>query len=350
MRVGRAAAGARPSGPALVVVSDYAWPAGGAEQFIHELLWRSVDEFACSLLTWPGRAPVPDGLVHRCEVEMGDIRCAWSLLGTADAIVVVTSFNIRLLARLATEFVMQRTTPTVTVVQTSGHSDGSSPSTTTQERWLGELTARSADVVAVSQETADALVRSCGGDSMACPVVIENGARLVSRRPRPRARTCVSFIGRPLPQKGFHHFERLARDLAGCGLRFAANTVSIAPTRPQEGISYSYCLNDDELVRFFEETDLLVVPYLRADGSPLAVLEALNCGVPVMGFDAPGVGSLLRRHGQTVLPPTYEALRDAVGRWRIGDLTVQPPAPGAVPDWDAQIGRHLALLRRAVGG
>ncbi len=327
----------------LTVVSDYGYPAGGAEQFVCEFLARARSRFDCTLLTWESSALVPEGFVDLCAPTYGDVRSAWEAMATADVILVVTSFNVRLLAHLAQEFLTSKQTPAVTVVQTSGHSDPGSRSISVQEAWLAGLMA-SSDVIAVSPEVAQALrkVVPHAGDIF----VIENGARLSSHSVVKRGRATVSFIGRPQPQKGFDLFVRLATQLRSTGLRFMANTVSLNPAGPGPDIELSTRLSDAELVDFFLRSDLLVVPYRRADGLPLAVLEAINCGVPVVGFDTPGVGALLKRHRQVVVDPTYEALERAVLQWLDGSLPIIPPTPGSVPSWDEQIDKYLSRLSR----
>jgi glycosyltransferase involved in cell wall biosynthesis len=133
-------------------------------------------------------------------------------------------------------------------------------------------------------------------------------------------------------------------ELAGSGLEFAANTVSLPPPTEIPGVDHSFRLSDTELVDFFGSADLVLAPYLRADGLPLAVLEALNCGVPVLGFGVPGLGDLLQRNGQVVIEPTYGALISAVREWQSGQLNIKEPQAGSVTSWDAQLGRYQALF------
>jgi glycosyltransferase involved in cell wall biosynthesis len=260
-------------------------------------------------------------------------------------ILVVTSFNLRLLARLVIDHLGTTKARVITVVQTSGHSAPRGGSAPQQDIWLADLLRQSKAVIPVSDSVRSALVNLVGDQSQLPPVeIVENGARLSISHPRPRGRRCVSFIGRPEPQKGWPLFVRLVDNLRDTEIRFAANTVSVGPELVPEGVDHSMLLDDEGLLAFFEATDLLVVPYLHGDGLPLAVAEAINCGVPVLGFDAPGVGSLLRRHGQLALPPDYDGLRDAVRAWSFGDLVLEPPVPGAVAGWDEQIGKILAIL------
>jgi glycosyltransferase involved in cell wall biosynthesis len=331
----------------LVIVSDYDWPTGGVEEFVHQLVSQADGRYDCRVLSWSERIKLPDGFAGLCVVEHGDVREVWAELDEAELVVVASSFNVRMLARITADYVHARPVPTVTVVHTSGHSRDAS-SVGVQECWLRELAVASQRVVAPSIDVRTALsrLRDFPQEKIA---VIENGARLATVRSRVRGREVVSFIGRPHPQKGFHLFERLVDDLAGSGIAFAANTVSIPSAIAIAGVELSHRLTDAELLRFFAATDLLVAPYLRADGLPLAVLEALNCGVPVIGFDVPGLGTLLRRHGQIVLEPRYEALLAAVRAWRDGRLLVAAPPAGQVRPWHKQADRYLALFDEVLG-
>ena len=331
----------------LVIVSDYDWPTGGVEEFVHQLVIHAGGRYDCRVLSWSENIKLPDGFAGLCVVEHGEVRDVWAELDEAELVVVAASFNVRMLARITADYLHARPVPTVTVVQTSGHSREAS-SVAVQECWLRELAVASQRVVAVSADVRTALSRLRDFPEQKI-AVIENGARLAEVRPRARGREVVSFIGRPLSQKGFHLFERLVGDLAGSGITFAANTVSMPSSSPIAGVALSHALTDAELIRFFAATDLLLAPYLQADGLPLAVLEALNCGVPVIGFDVPGLGALLRRHGQLVLEPRYEALLTAVRAWRDGGLHVAAPPAGHVRHWHEQADRYLALFDEVLG-
>lgn len=336
----------------LLIVSDYAYPSGGIEHFVQEFISAVSHRFDCKLLSWSNEVRRPPGFKHLTAIECGDIRQAWSLMDWADVLFIPTSFNVRMLARLATEYVTYTPKPIVTIVQTSSHSHLQASSVAVQDAWLTELLSKSAHIVAVSSAV-EAAVRALPSmtEHISRMSIIENAARLsTDRSPAKDAalRRRVSFIGRPFPQKGFDLFIRLAHDLRGSGLTFAANTVSVPLREPIEGVTSSALLSDEELVAFFEQTDLLVVPYLHADGLPLAVLEALNCGVPIIGFDSPSVGPLLRRHAQLVIAPDYAALRSAVEDWHAGRRTVTPPRAGRVDSWAEAFARYSAIIE-AIG-
>lgn len=330
----------------VLVVSDYAWPSGGTEHFVCQLLTRGGARFDMHLLTWHPGVLTPDGFKDVQFVENGDVRPLLAAMGRADVLVVVTSFNVRLLARLAAEYIADSGIPAVVVVQTSGHSDPAAVSVARQDRWLTHLMLSSGATVAVSDAVRHGLEALVGDRGTEVRIeTIENAARLTTDERAARERRRVSFIGRPFAQKGYPLFARLADELSESGLVFRANTVTTEPDPPHPRIEYSWLLSDVDLLDFFATTDLLIAPYIRADGLPLALLEAINCGVPVLGFDSPAVGPLLRRYHQLVIPANYDALRRALERWARGDLPSPPTRVGGVPGWSEQIAKYLALIQ-----
>jgi hypothetical protein len=56
---------------------------------------------------------------------------------------------------------------------------------------------------------------------------------------------------------------------------------------------------------------------------------------------------VLRRHGQIVIDPTYEALEQAVTAWRQGTMTAHPQLPGSIIEWDYQAKRYADLIMSA---
>ena len=317
---------------------------------------REFVEFAsrqaeCQLLTWRPTALVPGWFNGRIVVDCGDVRDAWEAMDSADVLFVHTSWNVRLLAVLALAYQRQAPKPTLTVVHTSAHSRPSSASVPAQESWLAELVARSTATVGVSAAVTERLRSlSLPLDERPRLLTIENGARLEIESPRLRSsRRQVAFIGRATPNKGFDLFVRLAQDLRSSPLTFAANTVVPHDDDPEQ-VSLSWLLPDRELLAFFEAADLLVAPYLYGDGLPLAILDAVNCGVPILGFDSPGVGDLLRGHGLTVIAPSYEALLGAVEAWYAERLTIPAATPGSVRSLDECLNDYLRLLTKVVTG
>lgn len=333
----------------VLIVSDYAYASGGVETLVRDFISHGSSAVDCKLLTWRSDALAPPAFAGRVVMDCGDVRPAWDAMDWADVLFVHTSWNLRMLAALAVTYGKRTAKPIVTVVHTSGHSQPDSASIPAQEAWLSSLLDLSASVVGVSEAVTERLRLLAGHTSHARLVTIENAARLINTSPRPRDdRRVVSFIGRPIGSKGFDFFLRLARDLEHSGLSFFANTVVPYEGAP-DGVHLSWALSDADLLAFFDRADLLVAPYAHVDGLPLAVLEAINCGVPIVGFDTAPVGDLLRRYGLMVIPAEYSALLRVVEAWRSG--SVHPPAatPGCVPPLAERFNDYLALLANAAG-
>ena len=316
--------------PRALVVSDYAWPTGGTEEYVRALLIETATRYRVELLTWASsQAPVPAG-VKVTKIDHGDVLPIWAAIAHADVVVIVTSFNIRLLAHAAYEAVARSAVPVLTVVQTSAHSSPEAAACGQQAQWLRGLVFRSDLVVGASSAVVAGLRALLKVDRTTAPTIktIENGARFEDSTPGRRGRRQVLFIGRPTESKGYPVFLGLVGDLTSDGLVIAANTVSVPPAETDARVDYSQCLTDAALKDLFRRTDLIVAPYRRADGMPLALLEALNCGVPMIGFDSPAVAPLLHRHGQHVVPQDPAKLLCAIRKWRQGELTWRPPARG----------------------
>lgn len=83
----------------------------------------------------------------------------------------------------------------------------------------------------------------------------------------------------------------------------------------------------DKLPALLNQAELFVLPS-QFEGHPKALIEAMACGLPVLGSDVPGIRDLIR-HGETgwLCPPDVESLGTAVSylmadpvlRRRLGD-------------------------------
>jgi glycosyltransferase involved in cell wall biosynthesis len=76
-------------------------------------------------------------------------------------------------------------------------------------------------------------------------------------------------------------------------------------------VNFTGKLNDSELVRSLQNSDLLILPSINSNEAfGLVLIEALACGVPVIASDLPGVRSVFenRREGLLVEPGSVEDL------------------------------------------
>src|SRR6185436_10657317 len=100
----------------------------------------------------------------------------------------------------------------------------------------------------------------------------------------------------------------------------------------------------DEQERMWDSLDLLVVPSLWWENSPLTVLEALAAGVPVVASRTGGVPEVVPEGAGILVPPgDVEALRAALDGAIAGRLLAE--AFAALPLKTARDGaRELAAL------
>jgi len=155
---------------------------------------------------------------------------------------------------------------------------------------------------------------------------IPNGVDTTRFAPQPTAteRTApvIGFVGRLAPEKEPVDFVRLASQVAERYSRVSFRMIGDGPLRAAvEREVTQRRLNDrltvagvtDDMPRVFHELDLLVSTS-SSEGSPLAVLEAMACGIPVLATGVGGVPEIVC-DGVTgrVLPPrAVDALAHAV--------------------------------------
>lgn len=128
----------------------------------------------------------------------------------------------------------------------------------------------------------------------------------------------VVYVGRIAPEKNLDRLLAAAAEAS-----FRVTLVGEGPLRASLAASYGHL---GDRLRWIPRIDHLALPALlndsrlfvlpsRYEGHPKALIEAMACGMPVVGADRPGIRELIR-HGETgwLCAPTPDALRRAIVR------------------------------------
>lgn len=234
--------------------------------------------------------------------------------------------------------------------------------------WLRHLERRLARrthvLVAVSNSCADELA-AAGVAARERFVVVPPAVPLATPLPRAEARARLGIdgdglrlaaVGRLVPIKRFGHFVDLLAlrpdwqgDVFGEGregAHLAAHAARVAPGRVHLRGAVA------EVATLFPAYDALVLPSVR-EGCPLVAVEAFRAGVPVVGYDVPGVRDVLGPWGSGLSVPVEAGpagLAAAVARLGEADLataiTVRARA-AAERFAPAAVAAHLLALYRA---
>jgi len=173
-------------------------------------------------------------------------------------------------------------------------------------------------------------------------------------------RFTVAFLGRVVPVKGLAHLVRAVAGIPDAVVLAAGDGPSLPAARAQAaalGVDLR-CLGTVEGTRraaFLAASDVLALPSVvlpsgRTEGTPVAMLEALAVGLPVVASDVGGVPDVIEE-GRTgfVVPPGAESV---LGE-RLARLAARPSLrrrmaraaleAGAAYSWES-VGPRLASL------
>ena len=338
----------------VLIVSDYAYPSGGIEVFIDEIITATNALIEYRVLTWlpSSGTKAREELVPTYRINCGDISGAWDEMDWADVVFFQTSWNVRLLATLVRDYCNISNKPLVTVIHTTSNSNDALGASKYQSLLLSEIINLSKMVVGVSQD----VINSLRSLNMAHNnyQVIENASRFQRVNKKLKTRKTIAFVGRPTAAKGIDIFIGIVENLADTDLRFKLNTVSLPP--PEEvkkfsKIETSYLLSNEELMDFYDSIDLLVVPYRHSDGLPLTVLEALSCGVPIIGLESLGVTDVLNRHKQMVVKSNnVTEISQIIRSWANGAISIELPKRIDIPTWKQQAKKYAEIFEIVLNG
>jgi len=310
----------------ILIVTDYSYPAGGIEVFLDEIIQNSNSfKFEYKILTWqPSSGTAPRATtVDTIRIECGQMEAAMDCLDWSDLVFYQASWNIRAFSIILLELIQLKNKPLVSVFHTSESSSEVCKHTKEMTFIVSKIVNKSDSLIAVSDTVALSLKKEFPSDCDKL-IVIPNAPRFADVKSR-KGKSNIGFIGRPFFAKGYDIMQEVMMNLEAFDFNFLINTVSLPAPNGTEfdknGVEYSFLLSDEELKKWYQQIDLLVVPYRKADGLSLAVLEAISCGVDVISTPSKSLKDLIgETHNNLIQSFCAREISQSILAWRAGDL------------------------------
>jgi glycosyltransferase involved in cell wall biosynthesis len=127
----------------------------------------------------------------------------------------------------------------------------------------------------------------------------------------------ITWVGRLVPEKGLVYLLYAMREIVRVhpdvklviigGGPLEARLVKLADGLGLRGnVRFVGSVSRAEVARFLSMSSIFAFPSLM-EGLPLSVLEAMACGVPVVGSDIPGVNSVVKHGYNGLLVPSKDS-------------------------------------------
>ncbi len=171
-------------------------------------------------------------------------------------------------------------------------------------RRLEGLALRAADRAVVTSEWAKAYVVSRYRLEPGRVSVIPNhvNTRLFAPDGGEREKGLVCFVGRLSPEKNLPALIEALRGIPGARLRLIGGGAELGRLREQARdsdvpVEFTGSVPNSRLPALLNQAELFVLPSLY-EANPKSLLEAMACGLPVLGSDVDGIREIIR-HGET---------------------------------------------------
>lgn len=128
----------------------------------------------------------------------------------------------------------------------------------------------------------------------------------------------IVWVGRMVPEKGlvyllkampnvFNKFPEAKLVLAGDGICRRELEQLTVNLKISDKVTFLGSVDRVQVAKILSEANVFAFPSLK-EGLPFSVLEAMSCGVPVVGSDIPGVRSIITHRVTGLLVPVEDSL------------------------------------------
>jgi len=170
-------------------------------------------------------------------------------------------------------------------------------------------------VICLTEHDAASVGRIVGGYGKI--FMIPNGVDSDFFKPSSKDPNLITWVGRLVPEKGLVYLLYAMREIVRVhpdvklviigGGPLEARLVKLADGLGLRGnVRFVGSVSRAEVARFLSMSSIFAFPSLM-EGLPLSVLEAMACGVPVVGSDIPGVNSVVKHGYNGLLVPSKDS-------------------------------------------
>jgi len=126
----------------------------------------------------------------------------------------------------------------------------------------------------------------------------------------------VLFVGRLISAKGVELLVRVAKKLREVDFVFIgdgplSNWIKMQEAK-EKNIHYLGRVENSNLPKYYSAGDLLCVPSLFREGCPVIILEAISCGIPVIGSSTSGLSEVINEKIGVLFEPGVENIKNAI--------------------------------------
>lgn len=203
---------------------------------------------------------------------------------------------------------------------------------------LPEKVSRAAFVATISEYNRNLIVSECNPSAEAKVSVVHCGVDTDAFRPAerpvdlPNASLDIVCVGTLHGVKGQKHLIEACRELHAQGLNVVCHLVGDGPDATRlaaqaqrlgvsKSIRFHGACTRSEVIALLRDADIVATPSVptadgRREGIPVAIMEAMACGVPVVASRLSGIPELVEheQNGLLVPPGDASALADALAR------------------------------------
>ncbi len=140
-----------------------------------------------------------------------------------------------------------------------------------------------------------------------------------SKYPELRSGFVITFVGRPSKGKGLHLLIKAIRKLPGCKLLVVGKFPGDEYFRElaeKEGVEsrvvFTGKVPHDELAPYYNAGDVFCLPSTEFEGQGIVFLEAMACGLPVVGSDLPAIRATIGSAGMLIRMGSADAIVSAI--------------------------------------